>query len=95
MEYNEDLEFISKETKLNTIEWIFNLLPETTTVEAKQKVHYDLMDIISKLNNKYYVEKSFLAYILWLLTKTFNRIKKYDNKNLVQLSHFCDTTILT
>jgi hypothetical protein len=29
MEYSEDLEFISKKTKMKTIEYIFNLLPET------------------------------------------------------------------
>jgi hypothetical protein len=29
MECNEDLELISKKTKLKTIEYIFNLLPET------------------------------------------------------------------
>jgi hypothetical protein len=40
MEYSEDLEFISKKTKLKTIEYIFNLLPETTTEEIKQILHY-------------------------------------------------------
>jgi hypothetical protein len=40
-------------------------------------------------------DESFLAYILWLLKKTFNRIKKYDNKSLAGFSPFCDTTILT
>jgi hypothetical protein len=95
MEYNKDLELISWETKLNTVKYVFNLLPETTSEELKQKLHYELMDIISKLNNKCYVDKSFLAYILWLLIKTFNRIRKYDNKDLVRFSPFCDTTILT
>jgi hypothetical protein len=95
MEYNEDLEFISKKTKLNTIEYIFNLLPETTSEEKKQILHYELMYMISQLNNKCHVDKSFLAYILWLLTKTFNKIKKCDKKHLVQFSSFCDTTILT
>jgi hypothetical protein len=46
MEFNEDLEFISKETKLKTIEYIFNLLPETTSEEAKQILHYELMYMI-------------------------------------------------
>jgi hypothetical protein len=80
MKYNKDLEFISWETKQNAIKYIFNLLPETTTEEEKQKLHYDLMDIITQLNNKCHVDKSFLPYILWLLTKTFNRVKKYYNK---------------
>jgi hypothetical protein len=95
MEYNEDLEFISKKTKLKTIEYIFYLLPETTTEEIKKILHYELMYMISQLNNNCYVDKSFLAYILWLLTKTFNGIRNYDNKGLVQFSPFCDTTILT
>jgi hypothetical protein len=43
MEYNKDLEFISLETKLNTIKYIFNLLSETTGEEVKQKLHYELM----------------------------------------------------
>jgi hypothetical protein len=95
MEYNKDLELISKETKLKTIKYIFNLLPKTITKETKQILHYDLMDTISQLNNKFYIDKSFLAYILWLLIKTFNRIKKHDNKGLVRFSPFCNTVILT
>jgi hypothetical protein len=43
MEYNEDLEFISKKTKLNIVKYIFNLLPETTSKELKQILHYELM----------------------------------------------------
>jgi hypothetical protein len=95
MEYNKDLELIFWETKMNTIKYIFYLLPETTTEEIKQILHYELMYMISQLNNKCYVDKSFLAYILWSLTKTFNRIMKNDNKNLVRFSPFCDITILT
>jgi hypothetical protein len=95
MEYNEDLKFISKKTKLKTIKYIFNLLPKITTKKIKKILHYELMYMISQLNNKYYIDKSFLAYILWLLTKTFNRIRKYDNKSLVQFSPFYNTTILT
>jgi hypothetical protein len=64
MEYSEDLEFISKKTKLKTIEYIFNLLPEATTEEIKEILHYELIYMISQLNSKCYVNNSFLAYIL-------------------------------
>jgi hypothetical protein len=64
MEYSEDLEFISKKTKLKTIEYIFNPLPETTSEKIKEILHYELMYTISKLNSKCYVDKSFLAYIV-------------------------------
>jgi hypothetical protein len=60
MEYSEDLEFISKETKLNTIKYIFNLLSETISEEIKEILHYELMYMISQLNNKCYVDKLFL-----------------------------------
>jgi hypothetical protein len=51
MEYSEDLEFISKKTKQNIVKYIFNLLPETTSEELKQILRYELMYMISQLNN--------------------------------------------